>query len=305
MTTWLKITLIQRYLFIPVLTLFVVSASNDLVLNSFLVVGIAHFFMSHIDQYRRGHYDKSPILYSVPFLVAFLMISMSNEHFKLLVGTFFIVHSFFDDLHLMDLRVNRKIVLVSLPYLSFSIASVLSVWAAWQAILPSMVGYFCVLAYSFFTGLWRNHYIFYVLCITPIIFFIYFNAPLDISYKALGFIVLMHVFNWYTYLYQKFKYVSSERFTSYILEAFCINLFLFFTIQCSSLVYDGHLFNWNLSLDSWRHTKETLYNNYPLTMIVLDPRAFRFLALTHMIVTIRKGDYSKLNPFSRKTMPYT
>ena len=281
---YLKTTLVERFIFVSIVALFVIGMSPLIVLTAYVTLSISHFLMTHIDQWRRDYYNRKNVaLYVVISLISVLCLWANKECSIVFISTFFLLHSFFDDLRLMNLPVTRAAVLAAAPHILFIIfntfdALINTHWAQ-HTVLAALAAYFAVVLYSIFKGLWRSSYIFYVLLITPVIFLIYFYDPQNASVKMFGFILIMHYFNWYTYTYHKYKALSPAKLAPYIWEAICMNgFFLSSVLLCFVIAeYNG-----------WTDLKKN-----PLYWVVFQPYIFQFCGLTHIVVTMRKDDYSK------------
>ena len=282
---YLKTALIERFVLVFVIAVFVINVSPFVALAAYVIFSISHFLMTHTDQWRRGVYNKKNVTTYVLIAITTALCLWLNKGYSIIfISSFFLLHSFFDDLRLMNLTVNRYNVLAALPHIIFtavnSFDSVMHTQGGRYAVMPAMAGYLMILVYSIFKGLWRNAYIFYVLCITAIIFLIYFEGPHDAAVKTFCFILMMHYFNWYTYVYHKYKALFPEMLRPYIWEAVCLNAVFWGSVPLSIFLARNGLL---------------AFNHNPLYWAIFQPYAFQLCGLTHLVVTLRKNDYLGLS----------
>lgn len=283
MTSPERTTLIERFLFMLALPLFLMMAHPYTVLNAYIALGQAHFLLTYLEQWKNGAYtEKGFILYAAAFIVALVCVSVSRDGFIFFVAAFFLLHSFFDDLRLMKARPGREAVLHAAPHLSLALAvssdALIHTGLSPYVFPASVIGYAATLLYA----LVRRRcapYILYCLCITPVVFLIYrcsmqgALAAEGAAIRIFGLIILSHYFNWYAYIYHKFAALSPQSVRPYLWRAAAVNVIT---------VGGWFLGSRGLHLGGYDFIYRAVYY----------PSAFYLWTLMHLLVTMRKSGYS-------------
>lgn len=286
-----RFLLAERLLLAAVIFAILVRAQSFVVLNAYLALGQAHFVMTYLSQWRAGRYTKKGLaLYLFVAVLGLLGLAVNQACFVFVVSVFFVAHNVLDDLRLLGERLGRAAAFAALPHalvvLGLASDALLMTHLSGVAAAAAIGVYAVFLIHAGRHGLWRQAYILYMLCITPLIFLFYLDALGDAlavptaAVRVFGFIILVHYSNWYAYIYRRLKARAPQYLNQYLREIAVVN----------ALCIGG------LLLCFWANNKGILaFDRNLLYTAVYWPPMVYFWTLMHMAVSWRPEDMARQN----------
>lgn len=282
-----KYFLIEKIISCSIVLSLIFLLPPNYVWDCVIVIGLAHFALSYLYQYKAGKIKKRYLApYSIMLLIVFYMAFNYTVFFTVLVTAFFLLHYFFDEFKLRQEKPSIEyfsiilILVVMLSGWSFDFLTGGNVTPL-LTYLSIAISCFC-LALKAFIGrievLWNCSYLWFLLCLLGVFLTMEFTGHRPHVNEGVGFIILLHCITWYIRLGMRFKKDCAIIFRSYLRRVLLTNFI--FILGYYIVVIEGE-------------RQGFFYDG------VYHPIGFYIWSFMHLITTFRLSDYRSAFNFSK------